>query len=385
MKKILIVSTLLLGLAINANAQQENCGGKGRLHSWNYVEAQGGLQMTATDAPMDKLLTPTVSLSFGHYFTPAVGARIGVNAWQSKSGFDEKTLAPWVPDVYYKWKYITPSVDLLLNLSNILDPKNHDQLMNVIFVGGVGVNYAWDNSELRALNLPFEQTPLTSLDECRLSHNVRAGLRVETRQSWPFGVSLEVAANNVEDRFNAKFNDNSDWQFTAQLGLLWRFGQKYRQCQKQVEQPKPVVPAAPVKEPAPVVEQQPQQVKQPVAPVEPQTNAQAVADRLNETIYYQLRESDPKGNDDVMRRVAEYMQRNPKSQVLVVGYADRETGNPRINAVYARKRAQRAKAMLVKQYGCDTRRIKASSKGDTEQPFSESAKNRCAIITSEGK
>ena len=69
-----------------ATAQDET---RGALKSYSYVEAQGGVQLTATDAKMDKLITPTAALSFGHYFSPVVGARLHVNAWQAKSGFDD--------------------------------------------------------------------------------------------------------------------------------------------------------------------------------------------------------------------------------------------------------------------------------------------------------
>ena len=100
------MSLLMTGAA---TAQDDS---RGTLKSYSYVEAQGGVQLTATDAKMDKLITPTAALSFGHYFSPVVGARLHVNAWQAKSGFDDI-------DKYYTWKYITPDLDLMLNLSNL--------------------------------------------------------------------------------------------------------------------------------------------------------------------------------------------------------------------------------------------------------------------------
>lgn len=78
MKKLLTIVVVAMLSFATANAQE--C--KGKLKSWSFVEAQGGLQFTSTDAPIDKLLTPTVGLSFGHYFFPAVGLRLHANAWQ---------------------------------------------------------------------------------------------------------------------------------------------------------------------------------------------------------------------------------------------------------------------------------------------------------------
>ena len=73
-------------LASGAVSAQESDNGK--LKSYSYVEVQGGGQVTLTDAKMDKLLTPVGAVSFGHYFTPVVGARLHVSGWESKSGFD---------------------------------------------------------------------------------------------------------------------------------------------------------------------------------------------------------------------------------------------------------------------------------------------------------
>ena len=148
---------LLMGGVATAQAQDWK--------SFSYVEAQGGLQLTSTDAPMDKLFTPTAALSFGHYFTPVVGARLHVNAWQSKSGFVGL-------DQYYKWKYVTPDLDLMINLSNLFG-SNQSRALNLILLGGVGLNYAWDNDELKALNVAPQRVPLAWEDN-RLSHNLRA-------------------------------------------------------------------------------------------------------------------------------------------------------------------------------------------------------------------
>ena len=236
-KRLLLTAAAALFVAGFASAQDWK--------SYSYVEAQGGVQLTSTDAPMDKLITPTAALSFGHYFTPVVGARLHVNAWQSKSGFSNL-------EQYYKWKYITPDLDLMINLSNLFC-KNTNHTLNVILLGGIGLNYAWDNDELKGLNLPPTLTPL-AWDKNRLSHNLRAGLRLETNVTKPLGLSLEVNANSIDDRFNSKTNDRDDWMFTAMIGLSYRFGHTYRKpaptsvpvVQEVVEQQQAEVAPAPV-------------------------------------------------------------------------------------------------------------------------------------------
>ena len=287
MKKLLtIVAVAMLSFA-TANAQE--C--QGKLKSWSFVEAQGGLQFTSTDAPIDKLLTPTVGLSFGHYFFPSVGLRLHANAWQAKSGFDQL-------DQYYKWNYVTTDADLLVNLTNLFS-KSPKHALNVILVGGFGLNYAWDNDELKAITAQHQDlNTYLAWDKNRLSHNVRAGLRLETDVTKPIGLSLEVDANSLSDRFNSKMNDADDWMFTAMLGVSFRFGHKYKKCCEK--KPEPVV----VPEPVPVVEPEPEPVPEPVVEKKPEPKVVTVKEQLHEEIFYVICKSDPEVGKRQIRRFA---------------------------------------------------------------------------------
>ena len=335
--------------------------------SYSFVEAQGGVQLTSTNAPMDKLITPTAALSFGHYFTPVVGARLHVNAWQSKSGLA-------ATEQYYKWKYVTPDLDLLVNLTNLFG-KGSDHALNVILLGGVGLNYAWDNDELKDLNLPANTMPL-AWDKNRLSHNLRAGLRLETNQAKPFGVSLEVNANSLDDRFNSKTNDADDWMFTAMLGLNFRFGHK-KAAPRYVTKTIEVIDTFEVDEPITI------KVKE----KQPKTKTETKHMKMNEAIFFKIRESDANaasGIDEAIKKVAELMKCSDDAMFTVTGYADKGTGSAKMNKKYAKQRADDVAKKLVEQYGLDAKRLKTDSKGDTVQPFEENDKNRCVIVTGEG-
>lgn len=335
--------------------------------SYSFIEAQGGVQLTSTNAPMDKLITPTAALSFGHYFTPVVGARLHVNAWQSKSGLAST-------EQYYKWKYVTPDLDLLVNLTNLFG-KGSDHALNVILLGGVGLNYAWDNDELKDLNLPANTMPL-AWDKNRLGHNLRAGLRLETNQAKPFGVSLEVNANSLDDRFNSKTNDADDWMFTAMLGLNFRFGHK-KAAPRYVTKTIEVIDTFEVDEPITI------KVKE----KQPKTKTETKHMKMNEAIFFKIRESDANaasGIDEAIKKVAELMKCSDDAMFTVTGYADKGTGSAKMNKKYAKQRADDVAKKLVEQYGLDAKRLKTDSKGDTVQPFEENDKNRCVIVTGEG-
>ena len=374
MKKTLCVAALSLLMSGVVMAQDGNKK-QGKIRSWNFVEAQAGLDWTTTNAKIDKLLMPMGALSFGHYFTPVVGARLHVSGLQAKSRFESAYY-----NLDYKWNYLTTDADLLVNISNLFS-KNYARPLNLIFVGGLGLNYAWDNDELMNMRAPAEVVPL-AWDDNRLCHNLRAGLRLETNVTKPLGVSLEVAANSLDDRFNSKTNDQDDWMITAMVGIAYRFGKRY---QKPAPVMAPVVqeivedhsadlaPATPV-----VEEKKPEPKPQPKAVIKKET--------LHENIFYVICMSDPEDQGKPqLQRVADFMKKYKDAKVSIVGYADKGTGNPEINVMYAERRAAQCKDALVNKYGCDASRISIDSKGDTVQPFAENDKNRCVIIDSEAQ
>lgn len=366
--RLLLTAAFSMLLATAAQAQGDT---RDALQSYSFVEAQGGLQLTNTNAPKDKLITPTAALSFGHYFTPVVGARLHLNAWEAKSGFKDL-------DQYYKWKYVTPDLDLMINLTNLISSsKTGQHPLNVIFLGGVGLTYAWDNDELHNLNLPVDRAPLAWKDN-RLSHNLRAGLRLETDVTKPFGLSFEISANSKSDRFNSKTNDADDWQFLAMLGVSYRFGKRYAKPAPAVVPVVQEVVEETVAEvaPAPVVVPEKKLVKKEIEKRE--------AVKLHKEVFYAIRVSENETPNAIMEQVAKFIKDNKDVKIKIVGYADRGTGNPRINAGYAKKRAEQFKKDLVSKYGVDESIITTDSKGDTVQPFAENDKNRCVIIDGEG-
>ena len=371
-KNLLTMAVLAFMAFTTANAQEDT---RDALRSYSYVEAQGGLDWTTTNANITKLLMPQGALSFGHYFTPVVGARLHVSGLQAKSRFESAYY-----NLDYKWNYLTTDADLLVNISNLFS-KNYARPLNLIFVGGLGLNYAWDNDELMNMRAPAEVVPL-AWDDNRLCHNLRAGLRLETNVTKPLGVSLEVAANSLDDRFNSKTNDKDDWMITAMVGIAYRFGKRY---QKPAPVMAPVVqeivedhsadlaPATPV-----VEEKKPEPKPQPKAVIKKET--------LHENIFYVICMSDPEDQGKPqLQRVADFMKKYKDAKVSIVGYADKGTGNPEINVMYAERRAAQCKDALVNKYGCDASRISIDSKGDTVQPFAENDKNRCVIIDSEAQ
>jgi len=361
MKNVFLVAALTL-LGSGAAMAQEKVS---RLQSYNYIELQGGVEWTTTDAKIDKLIMPIGAVSIGRFFTPVVGARLHVSGLQAKGRFEQM-------DKNYKWNFITTDADLLINLSSIFS-KNYARPLNLMFVGGIGLTNAWKNDDMKEIAQQNPSlAPQTWTSKNRLSHNLRAGLRLETNVTKPFGVSLEVAANSLDDRFNSKTNDRDDWMISGMLGLSWRFGHKNQQPTKVVTQveeeiwvdvPDTII----VKEKRPIVTEEKK--------------------KIEEAIFFQIRESDANaasGIEKAIKDVADLMKTSDDAMFTVTGYADKGTGNAKLNKMYAQKRAEDVTKKLINEHGIDAARVKSDSKGDTVQPFPENDKNRCVIITGEG-
>ncbi len=365
MKKVLLLAAAAL-LTSSAVMAQDDCKKGPKLKSWNFVEVQGGMEWTATDAKIDKLLSPIGAISLGRYFTPVVGARLHASGLQAKGRFENL-------DKNYKWNFITADADLLVNLSNLFSCCNYSHPVNVILVGGIGLTNAWKNDDMKDIvKANPDMAPLAWTTNNRLSHNLRAGLRFETDVTKPLGVSLEFDANSLDDRFNSKTNDADDWMISGMIGLSYRFGYKKtkpRQVVRQIEEEVWVdVPdTIMVKEKRPIVK-----------------NEQK---KIEEVIFFQIRESDAnaaKGTEKAIKDVADLMKTSEDAVFTVTGYADKGTGNAKLNKMYAEKRAADVTNKLINEHGLDASRVKSDSKGDTVQPFEENDKNRCVIITGEG-
>ena len=359
MKKIICkiaAVALLLGVSTAAQAQtvEDN-------YPYNFISVQGGVQGTMTNYDFTKLLTPQFALSAGRYFNSKVGTRLHLQGWQVKGAISDT----------YTFNAITGDIDLLMNLTNILNPNRVSDKLDWVLLAGFGVNYGWDFDEFNTMNNALATDP--NPYPCGSKHstfNSRIGTQVNFNLSDNLALGLEVDANMKNDEFNLKRNYDPDFQLVGLLGLTYKFGK----C-------KP----APEPEPIPVVEEP---APEPVVVEEPKPEPKAVVKKetLHEEIFYLICKSEPTvSGTNQMKRVADFMNKYKDAKVQIVGYADRGTGNPKINVMYAERRAAQCKDALVNIYGCDAARILIDSKGDTVQPFPENDKNRCVIIDSEAQ
>ena len=122
------------------------------------------------------LLSYNIQAAAGYEFNKVIGARLAINAWQSKAGLKfypntgDNSLDALKGDYKWKWNYIAPTVDITFNLSNLISGVNPKRVFSVGAFAGIGANIAWGNSEAADVN----RTLKPALGYAYNSHGVTA-------------------------------------------------------------------------------------------------------------------------------------------------------------------------------------------------------------------
>ena len=389
-----LLSCLLMAGVLTASAQEQQAKTEYVHNPYWYVQLQGGAQYTLGEIDFSDLISPNVQVAVGRQFSPVFGARLAVNAWQSKAGIDFKG-PQWAQQgtMKWKWMYVAPGIDLTFNLSNLFCGFNPNRIFNFSVFAGAGANIGWDFDFDKESNVTnpglYEANFAATFNRGYLPENMdyawdgtkvrmfgRIGAAADFRVTDALSIGLEVNANTLSDHYNGKKAGNWDWYFNGLVGLKYNFGKTY--TTRTIEAPKPQEK---------IIEKVIERVVEKPVPqvVEP---TRAVAEKKSESfrrdVFFLIRGTQvSKQEQKKVKEVADYMKEHPNATVEVTGYADRGTGNPTINRNLSQRRAQAVANMLQRVYGINKNRIKVDYKGDTEQPFAKQVENRVAICIAE--
>lgn len=345
MKKFIIIALTTVLSVMSANAQEKCCAMGGCWSPYWYIQAQGGANIMH---PFEfDNLTPQVGLNIGRQVTPLVGLRLGVEGWTKAK---DNCLG-----TEREFKWYNTSFDATLNLVNLFS-KKPCHTFNVYALAGAG--YSWSDA------------PNTS--STHFQPSARVGAILEAKLGKCVSLSLEQRFTNTVRTFcggNELADGRHMWYSSTLLGIAINFGHKKNKPQPVVEEP--VQTPAPTK-PVPVVKAEPKAEPKPVVKKE---------EPIKETIYYAIRESDLKDASTIDKVVA-WCNEYPAKSITVSGYADKGTGNSRVNKKYAELRAVKV-ADAIKAKGVSADRITVQSFGDTVQPFANNDDNRCVIVVGE--
>ena len=347
-----------------------------------YVQVQPlGVQYTLGETDFGKLLSYNVQAAVGRQFTELWGARLAVNAWQSKGGskYDYINYSP-----KWKWNYIAPTIDGTLNLSNLVAGFNPKRVFNLSAFAGVGLNFSWNQKEARQVNADILAAnavePLYYMGKDAdgkekwkpISVVGQFGLIGDIKINDNWAINLELAANTLNDSYNTKKAGNWDWYFNALAGVKYNFGKTY--STRFIPAPEPEIR---------YVEKIVEKIVEVPTPVQTAETAETAAEPLRRDIFFAIGKTIiRKSEQQKVNDVVEYLKANPEAKVNVTGYADAGTGNDRINDRLAAGRAD-VVVKALKKAGIAASRISYDSKGARVQPFADNDSNRVSIVIAE--
>lgn len=410
MKRRLLCVLLALATFSFVSAEESN------KESYWFGGVQGGLQFVSTDYNIPDLTMPEFGVQVGRYFVPELGARLSVQGFQTKGGFNS------VKETY-SFKHITSDLDMLFNLTNIFSKQKYHTL-NLVFVAGLGLTNAWDNTEINSWK--YREKNVLVWKDNLLTSNFRLGALLDWNITERWAANLELDANFHGDKFNSKRNNSFDFQPTAMLGVNFKFGHK--KCgsaadtdDEVVAQPAPKkeeaapapkkevtvpaaekvvpveVPTAPIEEPTPAPATPAPAAPEPVAaekieaaplsnletqgtrPVNIKPFVVRTAEDLLVDIFFE--KGSAKIDEEAQSKlygIADWAK-NRKVVVYIKGYADKGSGTPELNKKLSDKRAHDIADEITK-FGFRRQDMEVTSYGDTVQPFEENDKNRVVRI-----
>lgn len=334
-----------------------------KFNSHWFLNLQGGAQYTLGEAKFKKLISPNVQAAIGYQFSPVFGMRLQANGWQSRGG--------WAADVLprdYKFKYVAPGLDFMFNLSNLLCGWNPDRVFNVTAFLGGGANIAWDNGEVNTIandvkgqlgNYELEYV----WDGTKVRPFGRGGLQLGFRLSDAVQFLLEANANILSDKYNSKKAGNADWYFNGLAGFRINLSKTYKTETHDIY--RDVVVYDTIWKDVIIDDGDGNDIR--IEPIRRDVFFQRAKTNIEDTEVSKIKD------------IADYMNKYPQAKVNIVGYADVQTGNAKINARLAQQRADVVVKTLIDEYGISADRITYDSKGDTVQPFAENDLNRVSI------
>ena len=378
-----LLSCLLMAGVLSASAQDQQPKTEYVPNPYWYVQLQGGAQYTLGEIDFKDLISPNVQVALGRQFTPVFGLRLAVNAWQSKAGIEKGGVTK-----KWKWNYVAPGVDATFNLSNLFCGYNPKRIFNFSVFGGLGANIGWDNKKDDIVAYGAQLYPVQTADGVQPENTAyawdgtkvrmfgRAGVAADFRISESVSLGLEVNANTLNDHYNSKKAGNWDWYFNALAGVKINLGPTH--TTRTVMPPKPQEK---------IIEKVIERVIEKPVPAPAVAPTAAVAQKKDEPfrrdIFFTISSTRiDKDQQSKVQEVVDYLKANPNAKVEITGYADKGTGNARINKSLSQRRAQTV-ANAVKAQGISADRIKVDSKGDTVQPFAKQIENRVAIAIAE--
>lgn len=328
-----------------------------------------------------KDITATYNLGAGHWFSPYLGFRFTAlyTANHSASGLS-----------WSKSKNANLNFELMWDALNSLGGVNSERVFSIIPFVGFGGAFTWDfNEESDVLANAYDRhgrvkdnvwtMPVTAGIQlrfrlCKYVDFFAEGRFVFYSDEWnrwtvnrPFDVDAVALGGFNFNIGGREFQSINPCDYLDQIAAL---NNQVNDLRGALATTAAALAAAeaqlPCPEVAPVVDTK---VIRNSAPM-----LSCVRFKINSAVVTEYEEVN-------VYNVAKYMEANPGVNVIIRGYADKDTGTAAYNMKLSERRAQSVYDMLVNKYGIDSSRLRTEQFGSDVQPYEINNWNRIVIFT----
>ncbi len=318
-----------------------------------YVQVGGGVSMFLGEndrfGPLSGRLTPAIEVSVGHWITPNMGFRFQFNGLTSKGYADDPNNHLVYDEVpteggFYKqkWDYRHLHADLLFDYSSIFNGYKEDRFFSFIAYAGLGI--------LHSPNTPFNNEITANM-----------GFIGRFRITEALDLSVEWLGTMMHDRYDQEVdsidNLHMEGQASLTVALAYRFNPRgWDRPTHTAEYLKETVVNEVIREETVILP--------PVIVKEVLFTASPIFFELNK---WEITNRSRVSLGIIAKTINEAS--NTNKVYTIVGHADMQTGNDRINTRLSKKRAEAVYNTLINEFGVDSSRLTIDYKGGVDYMY----------------
>ena len=146
------MAVILCGVLAGTSAQEQDTTIYEFRPHW-YIHGAFGYQYTIGETKDALALSyMTAQIAAGYEFTPVWGLRLAIHGWESRAAYQPgddmiDLNGQQVEGQNWKWYYVAPSLDVTMDLTNLIGGYKHDRIVNVGLILGAGANVFFKNDE----------------------------------------------------------------------------------------------------------------------------------------------------------------------------------------------------------------------------------------------
>ncbi|WP_303032312.1 OmpA family protein [uncultured Duncaniella sp.] len=396
MKKQLFLMAALGGVLLTANdvnaqetavvveesafaVEQVNCKDIYTPGSWRdnwYIQLGAGMRVPLVEkGTKSRHITANYNLAVGRWFSPYMGFRFSANYgsmhWQSEKMASARTA--------------NLNLDFMWDMCNSIAGYNPNRVVSIIPFVGLGGTFVY--------HFRNDATANDYADDGNIKSNqwmlpVSAGIQLRFRVSPYVDIFAEGRGTFYGDNFNnTVYGRPVDIDATAIGGVIVHFtGSKFErynpcdyvnalsQANAQINDLRGALATTSAALAA-------AEAQLPCPEVEETTVVAAESTTLFPTVRFKLNSAYVSSEEMVnVYNIAEYMKANPDAQIVVRGYADKNTGTAAYNMKLSERRAQAVADILTGDYGIAENRLILEAAGSDTQVYPTNDWNRIVIF-----